>query len=733
MKRFISILLTTCMLLSVAVMFSGCGLFKKKVDSGTEAAKLLLANERLDASSISSSLDLGVDISSNRGLGNLFRTFSERDYANLFWKNDSSSNRGANSREIIYIDNGKEYTWDSFGENYSSSMIEFSQFIESIETRAEYASEDIEAMKSKVGVIDKWVKSPFTGETQMLRVFESADVLICKDDDNNISVYYRYTDESAKNVYEMYSFMNYDDGTTGKIKTLLIPGERCEYAYRNSGGFDDYFIAENTRGYWTATRYSYIKNEEQETSSFYPYAIKDNLGFGTSAFLDKDVDRASTNGSSFSVFDPISNRDLFRVYDYSDSVSFFLNFSAIKSGLISITGIPSSYDTENEIYFGNQATKLETVNGTFYPSRSDAVGEFFFSGMDISYDYMESIYTGSINFEIRKTADMDVFKAYKDFVEYLGTLGISIHCDTDAVETSIEFAMALSNNFLDTLEWNGYTLNSLENVSGAIDVLANDYEEAYDIYESVKDYETVNARKKLSEDAKFADIEIVLAGGNTFDGYDISISSLSVACTDTALFESGLSYVLKIGLALIDENGNPISVNTVPLTGGSKESVVFEGDGITLLQGGTFNLPKNLDSGEYAVVTYIATADEGIRVSEMEKISFIDIFEGKIESSAMNIESFNKDSFLTFKYSIKNIRYIEFTMTKESYSYKEIRRMIMTEALAHGAPYSGAVLEYENGTAVDQNASLGAGVYRMMVYLKTDDGMAQSYVYLTVK
>ena len=60
MKRFISILLATCMLLSVAVMLSGCNLFKKKIDSGTEAAKLLLANERLDENTVGAKIDLGL-------------------------------------------------------------------------------------------------------------------------------------------------------------------------------------------------------------------------------------------------------------------------------------------------------------------------------------------------------------------------------------------------------------------------------------------------------------------------------------------------------------------------------------------------------------------------------------------------------------------------------------------------------------------------------------------------
>ena len=71
--------------------------------------------------------------------------------------------------------------------------------------------------------------------------------------------------------------------------------------------------------------------------------------------------------------------------------------------------------------------------------------------------------------------------------------------------------------------------------------------------------------------------------------------------------------------------------------------------------------------------------------------------------------------------------------TKDAYSYNEIRRVIMQEILAYGYPDSDAVLEYENGDTVDTSASLGKGTYRMIAYLNTTDGIAQSYIYLTVK
>ena len=724
MKKVISLILVICILGASSVLFSGCGLIKKKIDTGTEAAKLLLANERLDTSLISSALDLGFSSEGSAKSG--VKVADAREYAETFWNGEEISTAALSRKARNSGQSYSEQTWSEFGENYSLSMVEFSQFIESIEFQAECVSEDIEDMKNKVGVVDKWVKSVFIGERQMLRVFESADVLLVESNNGDLHVYYRYTNESAKNVYEMYSFMNYEDGTTGRIKTLLIPGERCEYAFVSSMGFGDYFVAENTRGYWTATRFSY--NHEYRNASFYPYAIKDNLGFGSFNYID---DYIPSDTVSFSVFDPINNRDLLNVTENENFYRFSVYFTAIKSGFVSVSGIPFHYDSEDNVYLSNEPTVLTTTAGTFVPYER-AQGEFYFDGMDVNYDYGKNVYNGMLHFSLDYEDTLSLYDAYDKFETYLASIGLTIHCDLNTVAKSLEHAELLSTSFLDTMEWNGYTLNTTENVRGAIDVLENDFNEARADFLEVKDYEEVNSRQKLSKDAKFAPIEIVVGGENTFDGTTVSVSNISALIQDTALFEVGLEYVIKVGFSLIDENGNPISVNTGPLFGGTGDGVTFDGGAITLFQSGTFTIPKNLDSGKYCLVAYVATKDEGIRVSDMAKVAFVEIYEGEIESSAMHIESSAKDGNLILEYTIKNVRQIEMAATKEAYSYKEIRRAIMTEVLAYGAPYSGAVLEYENGEAVSESDTLGRGTYRIMCYLPTSDGLAQSYVYLTL-
>ena len=56
MKKVLSMVLVIALMLGMTSMLSGC----KKVKGGTEAAKLLLANERLDAEILSHDIDLGM-------------------------------------------------------------------------------------------------------------------------------------------------------------------------------------------------------------------------------------------------------------------------------------------------------------------------------------------------------------------------------------------------------------------------------------------------------------------------------------------------------------------------------------------------------------------------------------------------------------------------------------------------------------------------------------------------
>lgn len=588
-------------------------------------------------------------------------------------------------------------------------------------------------MKKNVAITDKWVE---VGRSkQMLRVYDNMDVLFVTDEFGDFYVHYRYTDASAKNIYESYSYMNYPDGTTGEIRMLMIAGERYEYMYNNSNGFCDYFIGENSRGYWMNTRFNYISDaaNNYDGMNFASYMVKDGLGIG--AFMDIDNMNDTLDTLWYNAFDPENDRELFQLNKMDGAYDFDLYLSAIKSGLVSVSATEYREDVEPGIFSTDRVDTLKTNKGTYKANiydESNVDGEFNFRTGNVRYIFGENVYYGALNFRMPNPT-VTLNEATLALGDYVSSLGLTLYCDMQTVANSFEHSALMAESFGETFEWNGYNLNSMENVRAAKAVLQSQFDSARADFEAIKDFETANKHQKLGNNVDFADLYTIAFSNNTFSGNTVNLMGVSATVRDVDLFEEGGEYVLTVALSLLDEDGNPKSTNTVVLNGTAPTSVRFNGGEIKLGVTGQYEIPKNLDKGEYALVVYVATKTDGIRVSEMEKVGFVNIEEGEIESSAMHIETDEEDGNLIVEYEIKNTRTITATATKDSYTYSEIKRMINLEILTYGAPYHGAVLEREDGSAVDESSSLGKGTYRMTCYLATDDGLAQSYVYLVLE
>ena len=713
-KQIIAICLAVCLLGSTAVVLAQLGVFlPRQIAVGTEAAKLLLANERLDDRLLSQKMDIGLP----DGVNTLFSTMGLSNPIQL------SATAGTAQRNANTAAPRNAYTWSSFPQ-YSASMVEFTQFVNSVEHEVSRVAEDIAHMKDKVGITDKWVA--VGREWHLLQVFETYDVLMVLGIYDDIHVYYRYTDENAKNVYEMFSFMAYDDGTTGEIRTMLIPGERYEYMYENSNGFIDYFIAENSRGYWMNTRFGLTpQSDGSYTASFSPYIIKDGLGFG----VHLGMDSTGLEPIWCTVFDPQSNRELLRFADTYNRYDFSLYFSAIRNGLVSVSATDTQVDSSAGVTTTNSLSTLTTKNGSY--TAKDPTQGFSFTSGHVQYLYGDNIYCGAVDFSALGE-QFSFEEACHAFFQYTEELGLSLYCSENAVVSSLTHAKLLADTFGDSFQWNGYQANSIDAMLAAKGILKEQYDDARADYEAVKDAEQVKSRQALASDAHFAAMQIAASGSNRFAGNVLSLAGLSAFTEDVTLFEAGEAYVLKVGLALVDQNGNPISVNTVPLSGATPTEVVFEGQSISLLLEGEYTLPSKLDAGRYAAVVYIATRDEGIRVSEMVKIAFVSIEAGEVTSAEMSVLAEESGEHLLVTYAIRNLHQITMTATKPTYTPEEIKRLLTIEILTYGAPYRGAVLEYANGEAVAEDAVLGVGTYRMVGYLATETGLVQSYVYLTI-
>ena len=741
MKKLISFALILALIATLLVSFASCGVFAPKVENGTEAAKLLLAGERLDEKLVGAKLDFGFSsgVDANPG-AKLVLIDRVAPYAALYDDAIFTPLNGTGS---------SAYTWQAneFPAT-SESAREFNQFIKSVEEEATRVAEDIAHMKTHVGVTDKWVTVGY--ERQMLRVYENRDVLIVGGEYGDVHVYIRYTSENAKNVYEMYSLMNYDNGHTGNIRTMFVPGERYEYMFEHSDGFRDYFIAENTRGYWMSTRFNHTEWEEGgEGIQFATYMVKDGLGYG--AFIDMDTreyDRAIIEAEKYgaplpeapslktqwlSIFDPAHEREYLRVRENETDTGLALWISAIKSGLISVGA--NEWNDRDGVPSTGRLDTVVTSRGTYKAATDYAQvpeGEITFDSGMVSYDYGMEEYHGNIGF-VRKGTDASVEEVTREAFDHFAAMGLSLWCNEEDVLAALAHASLLADGFGEAFTWNGYRMTTFEEVARARAVLAEDYASARAEYEAVKDFPVATGKQSFPKNLRFAKLSAIAADGNRFDGTKITLSGVTVTVDDLTLFEEGTSYVLRVGLSLLDKDGKPAGVNTVALSGGDAPAVTFSGEKITLTASGEYTLPTALDRGSYAVVVYVATADEGIRVSEIEKLAFVSIEEGEIASHEMAVTAIADGNHLIVRYEISRIHSVTARAAKDSYTYEEIERLLTVEVLAYGTPYRGAVAENADGTPLDENGTYGKGTYRMVCYLASGDGLVQGYLSLTLE
>ena len=121
---------------TLLVSFAGCGLFSSGVENGTEAAKLLLAGERLDEELVGAKLDFGFSDSADTDpTARLVFTGRVAPFGALYAD-------GAAIAPLRGTQSGTPYTWRASDfPATSSSKVEFSQFTQSVEQEAARVAE----------------------------------------------------------------------------------------------------------------------------------------------------------------------------------------------------------------------------------------------------------------------------------------------------------------------------------------------------------------------------------------------------------------------------------------------------------------------------------------------------------------------------------------------------------------------------------------------------------------
>ena len=725
MKKILSTLV--CMMISGALLVTtACGSGgkgEKKILSGTNAAKIALARERLDENVFKEEMSFWDTQESVVGVKS---NATAKSGAVRLAAKRAKITASASTPDCEAVD-GK-VRWSHFGNN-SMTMTNFQNVFKEIEIDASQVAESIGYIKKNVGVTNQWL-----GGHQLLIVDESRETLVEKyhfEDPNTTGyqVAHRYTREDAKNIYDIYSYWQ-EPAQSGQLRMKYIPGEYYESSYMHSSGFSDYFMAENSSGYWKLSRFS-GNREDNGSKSLYieNYTIKDGLGIGFMYNTYQSEESAHTS-VSYDVFDTTTSQDLFRATEYEESSEYFIAsyLGNIASGLAYVEVDEKDAREEEEGIWacGGVDAKLVFDGGKVGQIPED----MRFVAADIGYDYMYKKYHGMASMTM--SAD-SLIGALEKTEAFWTSNGATLKTSLSSLADAASYAEAYAGSFEDTFEWNGYKAATFEGMDNGEKVLKDFFTESIATYNEVKDYATVEYTKDEIVVSSFATIDVLDAAQSTYADGKITLNNAALTISDTTFLEVGGEYVLKVGLALKNEAGIQ-SVNTVVLDTESEQKVAFaEGaTSLTVAQSGEYAVPTNLSEGNYVVVAYVATADEGIRVSEMKEVAFGEVTEGEVSSSAMRIDVKKAGDGLSVHYGV--LLNVQATIDpQENYTLEDLERALTRAVLTYGYPKTGEAVTTEDGEIVTAETEIVAGTYKVKFLMNTEEGMAEAYAYVTVE
>ena len=594
MKRFLSVLLCAALLVSTAAL-SGCGA-KNSSLSGTEIAKMLLANQRLNPSD----LDLGLEealtgTTKEKPADALYAVRSYKPVASLLSTSQS----------------GNTVQWRDFTDE-SNTYAFFQSYFANIEHTADTFSKEIAAIKETCGNTNYWMERPGTSEKFLLMVRSNEDIIFLQSNDA-LQICRRYTNENADDVYDMYS-KNLDGSY--EERCLYIAGKRYEFA-NNFGAYEGiYIVAENIRGYWNMFQ---VTDMEPGHANVMNFVSNSSHAYTFDASIVPGIPE-QIPAIRFSTADLNNDVLTFGNGNAELNISAFYGVNHIETDPSNVTFLD---DGSNALT--SQVGTLVTASGkriSTYDTLADGnvqVIGMVTSHIKDSYGPGLDSTTGCISLNLSGETMEEQVANLKLF---LAEAGLSCRYDLDAVLSAMPQATAYAEDFKTSYTWHG---NSVSNYSGIEKAVATErakYAEFAALYEQVKDMKTVKVDQfgASFDNWDFSGISSISGQSVIFADGVISAQNLSVTVTDTTLFDSGSEYTVCLALAKFEDGGEGSYENAVALSCEGADHTAFTGGSLTLNQTATYTIP-HCTYGEYTIVAYVATAD-GIRVTEMVPLIF---------------------------------------------------------------------------------------------------------------
>ena len=599
-----------------------------EIKNGTEVAKILLANERLDASVLTES-------------GTIF-TDGKKAMARIIDKTKQYLKRNAGRPNETYTEvDGDTYKWYN-DVDYSNFMSFFESYAVNIEDSARRSANLIDYTKKYIRVVNKWVKQ--NNQYYFLLVNENSETIIHKEGSSFIDICKRYTDENGNSVYEMLRYSKNES----TIRMKYIPNLLYEFVITtgNENDFNLYLHADNSKGYWTILSTSYIRSyqdhENNIIENFTPtiMVLKDEANYKLNYYLDS-TGRQENHG--IEVISADGKTDLFSI---DINTMYFFNTGIRGLDHIELTAPKDKvgdYDPEDHTKYyvyeqdnvnekgepykiystsGNKSATAVLENGMTLTEGDQLLdGKVTVARVDVSYAAGCESY-GRIPLHTTATSLEEQFQILEEFLE---VTGITFRRDFDDVINGVKYAIKDAENFGKYYTWNGHHINNIDSVKEIFKIEDKKIEDLFAIYNQLKDLEVidVNDQEQYNNNIHFADVEIINKGTITNDGFTVSIKDFSVKVEDTLLFVDKEMY--KVVFALLNKEGNLISF----LNEEDQVSQYTKGNTFEATQSKDITI-EMLEKGEYKLVAYVALASEGIRVTNYT------IVEAQITESSRN-------------------------------------------------------------------------------------------------
>jgi len=611
-KIFLGILL----IVFIIPLMISCG---GETATGTPAAKFLLSQERLNKDVIN-------------GTSNLFTNGSEA-FERVVKETRKYNKKFAGRPNESYVEvEGDTYKWYNDVE-YSNFNSFFESYAINIEHSAKSGAELIDYVKKNIRTVDIWVD---TGDKEyLLKVDETSETIYTREGSDRIEICKRTTDDNGNDVYELLVL-----DTELEIRMKYIPDLLYEFAISNNieGKYVHYLVADKSKGYWniiSTTGYHSTTHDDGlvfEGVSFDVLMMKDEGYYLFTHALDNQgwarndinsVTLISNDGKTDLVTIGTGNAVL-----YNTGIR-GIDHIEIKASKEQVGDFDPNDRTEKYVYIQdnvdekNNPYKIYTTSGrksatvVLENGKTLTEGDSFFDGnmyidrIDVGYvagcDAYGKIPMRMLTESLEETFDY--------LVAFLDETGMSFRRDLDTVLKSADFALKDVENFSEYFQFNGYNINTFENAKLAIDAEYKKITDFKEMYNNVKDVEVIKRRNQNDIDSNiyFADVEVVNNGTVNNTDLQVNVSDFKVKVKDTILFVEGEKY--KVVYALQNEDGSIVPIGT----SGTEVAFVKDTD-FEATQTLNFTIP-HIESGLYALVAYVATSEEGIRVTKTIPVS----------------------------------------------------------------------------------------------------------------